>query len=227
MYEGDPVTVSVDSRVMVDADFFWKMNPNYSRPRADLAGNRIRNASGGTPLPLPRPVQSEDVEPAELREDDLLIYCPTVLGFSFGEKLWAEFAVADIKEIEWSSLPFDCLSIPEELTRNSLGSMFLHKLEYCQYDDLTKVAREHVWRNFLSLTTTASGDVDVTGKELDKLAIYKLNGRQIKNIMSVAQAFATKEGSKSRFPHAKKAVKANDKLFREFYGKDFVNANYG
>jgi hypothetical protein len=55
-----------------------------------------------------------------------------VLGFSFGEKLWgefyliysnidipltfnaAEFAVADIKEIEWSSLPFDCLSIPEE-----------------------------------------------------------------------------------------------------------------
>lgn len=150
MYEGDPVTVSVDSRVMVDADFFWKMNPNYSRPRADLAGNRIRNASGGTPLPLPRPVQSEDVEPAELREDDLLIYCPTVLGFSFGEKLWgrfclnysninipltsnpAEFAVADIKEIEWSSLPFDCLSIPEELTRNSLGSMFLHKLEYCQ-----------------------------------------------------------------------------------------------
>lgn len=48
-----------------------------------------------------------------------------------------------------------------------------------RYDDLTKVAREHVWRNFLSLTTTASGDVDVTGKELDKLAIYKLNGRQV------------------------------------------------
>lgn len=132
MYEGEPVTVSVDSRVMVDADFFWKMNPNYSRPRADLAGTRIRNASGGPPPPLPKPVRSEDVEPAELRRDDLIICCPTVLGFSFGEKLWgefyltysdidipltsnaAEFAVADIREIEWSSLPFDCLSIPEE-----------------------------------------------------------------------------------------------------------------
>ena len=135
MHEGDPVTVSVDSRVMIDADFFWQMNPNYSRPRADLAGNRVRNASshqGGPPPPLPKPVQSEDIEPAELTEEDLLICCPTVLGFGFDEKLWgefyliysnidipltpntAEFSVAGIKEIEWSPLPFDCLSIPEE-----------------------------------------------------------------------------------------------------------------
>jgi hypothetical protein len=132
MHEGDPVTVSVDSRVMVDADFFWKMNPNYSRPRADLAGSRNSNVSGGPPPPPSKPIQSEDVEPAELTEDDLLICCPTVLGFSFGEKLWgafyliysnidisltpnaAEFAVAGIKEVEWSSLPFDCLSIPDE-----------------------------------------------------------------------------------------------------------------
>jgi hypothetical protein len=72
------------------------------------------------------------VELADLTEDDLLICCPTVQGFSFGEKLWgefyliysdidilltlntAEFAVADIEEIKWSSLPFDCLSIPKE-----------------------------------------------------------------------------------------------------------------
>jgi hypothetical protein len=55
-----------------------------------------------------------------------------VLGFSFGEKQWggstsciilqvirliqdaAEFAVADIEDIEWSSLPFDSLSISNE-----------------------------------------------------------------------------------------------------------------
>lgn len=69
------------------------MNPNYSRPRADLAGNRIRNVSGhqgGPPPPLPKPVQSEDIEPAELREEDLLICYPTMLGFSFGEKLWGK-----------------------------------------------------------------------------------------------------------------------------------------
>jgi hypothetical protein len=44
--------------------------------------------------------------------------------------------------------------------------------------------------------------------------------------MSAAQAFATKEGCKIGFPHAKKAVKANDKFFREFYGKDYVDSNY-
>jgi SpoVK/Ycf46/Vps4 family AAA+-type ATPase len=94
---------------------------------------------------------------------------------------------------------------PDNLTRNGLVSVFLRKLEYCQgiiflttnrvskfdeailsrihlmlrYDDLTKDARGQVWKNFLSWTTTASGDADVTGKELDELAIYKLNGRQV------------------------------------------------
>ena len=45
--------------------------------------------------------------------------------------------------------------------------------------------------------------------------------------MSATQAFANKEGSKIRFPHVHKAVKANEMFFREFYGKDFVDANYG
>ncbi|PMD60198.1 uncharacterized protein K444DRAFT_497188, partial [Hyaloscypha bicolor E] len=84
-------------------------------------------------------------------------------------------------------------------------SIFLYKLEYCQgiifliinrvskfnkailsrihlilrYNDLIKYARGQVWRNFLSWTTTTSGDTDVIGKELDELAIYKLNGRQV------------------------------------------------
>jgi len=115
MDDGDPVRVSVDSRVMTDADFFWKMNPNYSRPRADLAAtvwDRHRLPPGYEP---PRDqVKSDDVEPVELKEGDLLICCPTVPGFSFGEKMWVEFAVADIKDIKWSSLPYDCLSISDE-----------------------------------------------------------------------------------------------------------------
>ena len=93
---------------------------------------------------------------------------------------------------------------PDNLTRNGLVSVFLRKLEYCQgilflttnrvshfdiailsrihlmlrYNDLTKDAREHVWRNFLSWATTSSGDADVKAKELEELACYKLNGRQ-------------------------------------------------
>jgi SpoVK/Ycf46/Vps4 family AAA+-type ATPase len=88
----------------------------------------------------------------------------------------------------------------DNLARNSLVSVFLRKLEYCQgilflttnrvsqfdeailsrihimhrYEDLTKDARRQVWRNFLS----SSGDAAVTDKELEELVIYKLNGRQ-------------------------------------------------
>jgi len=44
--------------------------------------------------------------------------------------------------------------------------------------------------------------------------------------MSAAQAFANKERSKIGFPHAKKAVKANETFFREFYGKEAVESMY-
>jgi hypothetical protein len=91
MYKEELVMVSVNSRVMIDVNFFWKMNLNYFRPCADLAETQIWNAFGGPPSPLPKSVQSEDVELIKLREDDLIICCLTVLGFSFDKKLWNEF----------------------------------------------------------------------------------------------------------------------------------------
>ncbi|PVH68430.1 P-loop containing nucleoside triphosphate hydrolase protein [Cadophora sp. DSE1049] len=333
MEDGDPVRVSVDSRVMVDANFFWKMNPNYTRPRANLAGTRWVSP------PRSGQVKCDDIELFELKEDELLICCATVPGFSLDEKLWVEFAVADIEDIKWSPSPYACLSIsdeqrdvimalvearldpsvagppgvgktltveavseslkrpiysisvgelpleaakleyqlsrifktanhwnaillldeadvflerrsPENLARNGLVSVFLRKLEYYEgimflttnrvanfdeailsrthlmlrYDDLTREARKQVWGNFLSRAIASSGKAHVTDKELDQLASNKFNGRQ--NIMSSAHAFATREGSKIRLPHVEKAVKVNEKFFREFYGKDYVNSTY-
>ncbi|KAG9228673.1 hypothetical protein BJ875DRAFT_388912 [Amylocarpus encephaloides] len=114
MHRGDPVRVSVNSRMMIDADFFWKMNPNYSRPRADT----VTPNSGLSPPPGYWPfgsqVKSDGVEPYDLKEDDFLICCPTVLGFSFDEKLWAEFSVDGIEDIKWSSSPYSCLSISDQ-----------------------------------------------------------------------------------------------------------------
>ena len=45
--------------------------------------------------------------------------------------------------------------------------------------------------------------------------------------MSAAQALAAKEGSQIVFPHVQKAVKANEKFFWEFYGKDYIETTYG
>jgi hypothetical protein len=140
MKKGMPVQMSVNSRVVVDAGFFRKLNPNYSREPVTDPAVLSANEDGWTLLddepsnPPPDQLKSNGVTPAEIDEEDLLICCPTVLGFSLGDKLWCktiflchcmlistlkhksivEFAVADIKDIKWSLLPFANLTIPDE-----------------------------------------------------------------------------------------------------------------
>jgi hypothetical protein len=93
MYDGSPVLFPVNSRIMIDAAFFRKQNPNYSRPRitepvepdcdglydiSDLLSEQDDQ------------VQSNGKRPEELKEDELLTCSPTVLGFSFGDKIWGK-----------------------------------------------------------------------------------------------------------------------------------------
>jgi hypothetical protein len=51
-------------------------------------------------------------EQEEFTEEELLIASPVVLGFAFSEKLWLEFSVSGIKEIEWNHEAFDSLVLP-------------------------------------------------------------------------------------------------------------------
>lgn len=46
-------------------------------------------------------------------EEQLLIASPLVVGFSFSEKLWLEFAVEKIDEISWNTDAFDSLILPD------------------------------------------------------------------------------------------------------------------
>lgn len=97
---GNPVQKSINSRVMIDAAFFQEINPNSSsRPRVTVPADMewVWGSSGEWHLssefssgPPSRQVKSIGIEPVELKEDELLICCPTVPGFSFGDKLWGE-----------------------------------------------------------------------------------------------------------------------------------------
>ncbi|KAL8947494.1 MAG: hypothetical protein Q9222_006231 [Ikaeria aurantiellina] len=49
----------------------------------------------------------------EFSEEELLIASPVVLGFAFSEKLWLEFTVSGINEIEWNEGAFDSLVLPD------------------------------------------------------------------------------------------------------------------
>jgi hypothetical protein len=90
-----PFQISIDSRIMVDAAFFHKINPNYSRPRIiqpakQDSSNNIYILFGGEDNSTNKTdkITSGEKEPTELEEHELIICYPTVPGFSFGDKLW-------------------------------------------------------------------------------------------------------------------------------------------
>lgn len=83
---------------MIDGAFFRKINPNHSRPQINEPAN-IKSGTSAIDVdlfseissePPPDQVKSNGMEPTEMKENELLIYCLTVPGFSFGDKLWGE-----------------------------------------------------------------------------------------------------------------------------------------
>ncbi|KAF3074253.1 hypothetical protein CFAM422_003454 [Trichoderma lentiforme] len=107
------------------------------------------------------------------------------------------------------------------LVRNAITSIFLRRLEYYQgililttnrhasfdpafksrihfyldYPDLDVDTRKILWRSFMA-RSAASGKVtvDVAEHELERLAEFPLNGRQIKNIINITQIVAVRRG---------------------------------
>lgn len=49
----------------------------------------------------------------DFTEEEFLIASPVVLGFAFSEKLWLEFTVSGVNEIDWNEGAFDSLVLPE------------------------------------------------------------------------------------------------------------------
>jgi len=70
---------------------------------------RLRVAGGAAPKTPPR----SPLTPELMSDEQLLMCSPTVLGFSFGDKMWAEFAVDSIHEIIFNTGAFDSLVLPE------------------------------------------------------------------------------------------------------------------
>jgi len=60
-----------------------------------------------------------------------------------------------------------------------------------EYEELSTSSRRHVWSNFLSVGATKAHGFSET--DLDKLADYQMNGREIKNVLKTAQLLAGKK----------------------------------
>ncbi|KAI9841976.1 MAG: hypothetical protein M1837_007542 [Sclerophora amabilis] len=57
--------------------------------------------------------KGEEQKDQDFSDEELLLASPVVLGFAFSEKLWLEFTVSGINEIEWNAGAFDSLVLPE------------------------------------------------------------------------------------------------------------------
>ncbi|KAF2193617.1 P-loop containing nucleoside triphosphate hydrolase protein [Zopfia rhizophila CBS 207.26] len=325
--EGKEHVYRVKSRIMIDAVGFHECNPKYHRRRVnEKKPNAFDLFSFGSPLSDEgSQVKYMDIDPEQLGDDELILFNPTVLGFSLKDKRFLEFAVANIRNIQWSSAPFDNVRIPDEkkaivqaltesylirgpddsfddfiegkgrglvfllhgrpgvgktltaeaiaeshktplyaiaagelgtesatvevllstvfkvasrwnaivlldeadvflaqrtvdnTSNNSLVSVFLRQLEYYQgilflttnrvqtfdeavasrvhyginYGSLGVNARREIWERFLAKASTKMGSVKYNSNDLDDLAKQELNGREIKNAVSMARALAS------------------------------------
>ena len=60
-------------------------------------------------------------------EEELLIASPVVLGFAFSEKLWLEFSLSGVRDIEWDEHAFDALVMPPNHKRIVKALVESHK----------------------------------------------------------------------------------------------------
>ena len=103
MKEGEPVKISVDSRIMLDATFFRKMNPNYARPQPqELVKKRTEDDgylglySESSKKRALNQIKDNGIKPTQIEENKLLICCPTIPGFGMGDKLWRTILISPL-----------------------------------------------------------------------------------------------------------------------------------
>ena len=95
MKKGNSVAVSVNSKILVDPALFWKLDPNYSRPRLNLPKSRSRGSvlidvSEWDDLSSSKSALSkmDAKDLSEVDDNDLVLCSPTVLGYSLTNKMW-------------------------------------------------------------------------------------------------------------------------------------------
>ncbi|KAF2467325.1 uncharacterized protein BDR25DRAFT_345066 [Lindgomyces ingoldianus] len=72
-------------------------------------------------------VDRNDESACTFSEEELLIASPVVLGFAFSEKLWLEFSLSGIKDIEWNNEAFSSLVLHKHIKQNLKGLVSSHK----------------------------------------------------------------------------------------------------
>ncbi|OJD11906.1 hypothetical protein AJ78_07412 [Emergomyces pasteurianus Ep9510] len=113
-----PFKFHVTGRMMVDALAFKEKNPNYgfSRVKEESTGGFIIFSDNGYEKEKDqKTVKPRNLDVKNMTDREYILCSPTVLGFSLSKRVWAEFAISNIRLIDWSKLSsFDHLEILKE-----------------------------------------------------------------------------------------------------------------
>lgn len=108
------------------------------------------------------------------------------------------------------------------LTTNRVSTMdpaFQSRIQVAiEYKDLTPSARAEIWKSQFTRIEKLL-DTEYLNRipgQISYLSEYKLNGRQIRNIINIAEGIANAEATKVNSTHIGKAVKAT-RQFQEFF----------
>jgi len=141
----------------------------------------------------------------------------------------------------------------QDVHRNALVCVFLRTLEYYQgmmflttnrvrqiddaiasrihfklkYDDLNREQRTCIWRRLLGKASTLHGAPIYSQEAFHGWVGMKRNGREIKNLVSVAHALARQEGCQVSMSQVEVAIEACDEFESDFKGAGSKEAMNG
>ncbi|KAJ3837895.1 P-loop containing nucleoside triphosphate hydrolase protein [Lentinula raphanica] len=140
---------TVKGRIMVDRVTFRRFNPNYQYPEAFHDENVINESRDPTATAdefssgalvysrqgLIDGVVDEGMQ--SFSEEELLLTPTTVYGFSLSDKLWLEFDVDKITDVDWNRDAFANLVLPED-RKDLLQSLVEAHHREVGFDDFIK-----------------------------------------------------------------------------------------
>ena len=99
----DADKIETRMKVVIDKE----KKPHIVEVQVDENGNEVKKEDIDQ-----LPGQDGVTKKKDFTEEELVIASPVVLGFAFSEKLWLEFTVSSISEIEFNEGAFDSLVLP-------------------------------------------------------------------------------------------------------------------
>ncbi|KAB5523822.1 cation channel-like protein [Coniochaeta sp. 2T2.1] len=86
-----------------ESDSDDELNTDLARVSDNEDGSESKSGDSATPAP------DSEKTPPEFMDEDYLIASSVVLGFALGEKMWLEFAVSGVKDIQWNENAYPSL----------------------------------------------------------------------------------------------------------------------